>query len=228
MIQENQQPTIVVEEIKEPELVIDTTVAPLPPNLSPSPMTPKTSPQFEKNIQEPIIKFLNNFVSISDGADNLLITEDEILSDLDNLIENYDEELKKQEEEELARMKKELLEKIEQEQNAEQEKQLNKIIETLVNKTIKESKQEVQKKLKPKSIKPIKKAVRKPRKVIQKPVAIDLLTISLEDLMAEAKKRGYVMNKYVAPKTIDTYQHRILANTVDDLDLLSDDEETDE
>jgi len=43
--------------------------------------------------------------------------------------------------------------------------------------------------------------------------------------MAEAKKRGYVMNKYVAPKTISTIQERILANTIDDLDLLSDDEE---
>ena len=43
--------------------------------------------------------------------------------------------------------------------------------------------------------------------------------------MAEAKKRGYVMNKYVAPKTINNMQHRILANTIDDLDLLSDDEE---
>ena len=148
-----------------------------------------------------------------------IIEEDEILSDLDDLIENYDEALQKQEEVELAQMKKELLEKIEQEQKAEQEKDLNKMTEQLVNNTIKQSKQEVQDekpKPKPKSIKKLKKSFRKPRKVIQQPIVIDLSTISLEDLMAEAKKRGYVMNKYVAPKTIDNYQHRILANTIDD------------
>jgi len=135
-------------------------------------------------------------------------------------------------------MKKELLEKIEQEQKAEQEKQLNKVIESLVNDTIKQSKQEVQSEkpnghsvankiimriLKSKQ-KSMKKAVRKQIKKPQ-PIVIDLSTISLEDLMAEAKKRGYVMNKYQKPKIITTFQEQILANTIDDLDLLSDDEE---
>ena len=203
MIEEKQTP-VIVEEIKE--ATTEPTLA-LPANLD------TDTSGFEEFIPKEEAK------------------EDEILSDLDELIENYDEELQKQEEAELAQMKKELLEKIEQEQKAEQEKDLNKMTEQLVNNTIKQSKQEVQAekpKPKPKSVKKLKKSFRKPRKVIQQPIVIDLSTISLEDLMAEAKKRGYVMNKYVAPRTINNYQHQLLANTIDDLDLLSDDEESDE
>jgi len=162
---------VIVEEIKEPTpepvLSIKTDLPPLPPNLSTSPMTPQASPlSFEDRLlmklsQDENIRLLNHKAIWMINCDYekfkkqlkevelktyqpIVEEQDEILSDLDDLIENYDEELKKQEEEDLARMKKELLEKIEQEQKADQEKQLNKMTEQLVNDTIKQSKQEVQ------------------------------------------------------------------------------------
>ena len=224
MIQDKQA-IVVVEEIKEP------TPAPVVvEEIKESTPVPVVVEEI-KEVTPPLPANLDT--SIAGFEEFAQKEDDEILSDLDELIENYDEELQKQEDAALAQMKKELLEKIEQEQKADEEKILNKMTEQLVNDTIKQSKQEVQaEKPKPKPIvkKPVvKKQIKKQlRIVIPKPVPINLSTISLEDLMAEAMKRGYVMNKYIAPRTIDTYQHRILANTIDDLDLLSDDEESDE
>ena len=172
--------------------------APLPSNLSHSPMTPVASPIEEK--------------------------EDEVLSDLDDFIGDYDENLKKAQEEKEAeqqRMKTEMLEKLEQIKKEEEAKIINELTDKLVNDVINQSTQEL------KTVKPKQKSVKKQlkrsvRKIKKQPKQLDLSTISIEDLIAEATKRGYRMSKI---QKLNTTQMNILANTVDDLDMLSDDEE---
>ena len=89
----------------------------------------------------------------------VIVEEDEILSDLDDLIENYDEELQKREDAELAQMKKELLEKIEQEQKQMEQKQIVKKPTPVVKKPVVKKPTPKQQ---PKQI--IKKTIKKPIK----------------------------------------------------------------
>ena len=206
MIKDNQPKAIEAPKVKTPSpvLVVDTTTPPLPTNLSHSPMTPEAS-----------------------------IVEDEVLSDLDEFIGDYDNNMKKIEEEKIAekkRMKKEMLEKLEkikiEEEMRMAEKQKNRIIEELasgmINDVIKIASKELKaEKPKPKP-KPMKKQLKRPRKMKKQPKKLDLSSISIKDLIAEATKRGYRMTKI---QKLNMKQMNLLANTVDDLDMLSDDEE---
>lgn len=187
---------------------------------TPKPVTPIQEPISEA----PLPAFIDTDASgFEDMVPQEELKEDEVLSDLDELIENYDDTLKQQEEErirkeeeERKRMKEELLKKLKDEQE--------KITaEELTNKVIKEATQEL-KSEKPKT-KPIKRKFKKPIRKQFKPVikqSVDLSTISIEDLIAEANRRGYNMMKR---KVLDTSKIEILRNTCDDLDMLSDDEE---
>jgi len=71
--------------------------------------------------------------------------------------------------------------------------------------------------------KKVKKQLKRPvRKIKKQPKQLDLSSISIEDLIAEATKRGYRMTKI---QKLNKKQIKLLKNTVDDLDMLSDDEE---
>jgi len=172
---------------------------PLPPNLSNSPMTPVASPIEEQKV-------------------------DEVLSDLDEFIGDYDENIKKAQEEKEAeeeKMKKEMLEKLEQIKKEEEAKIIENLSNNLTNDIIEKSKEELKaEKPKPKKL---KKQLKRPvRKIKKQPRKLDLSTISIEDLITEATKRGYRMTKI---QKLNKKQMNLLANTVDDLDMLSDDEE---
>jgi len=173
--------------------------APLPPNLSNSPMTPVASPIEEQKV-------------------------DEVLSDLDEFIGDYDENIKKAQEEKEAeeeKMKKEMLEKLEQIKKEEEAKIIENLSNNLTNDIIEKSKEELKaEKPKPKKL---KKQLKRPvRKIKKQPRKLDLSTISIEDLITEATKRGYRMTKI---QKLNKKQMNLLANTIDDLDMLSDDEE---
>ena len=130
------------------------------------------------------------------SPDRRVPEEDDVLGDLDDFIGNYDEELQKQEEQ----MKKELLEKLEQIKREEEQKRL-----------------EEQKKEEEEENKRIEEQKRKDE------ITKVLSTFDLEDLIQEAQRRGYVMNK--KHKGLNKTQNKLLAHNVDDLDMLSDDED---
>ena len=191
LLQQNQKvetPKAPTPKAPTPVPVIDTTEAPLPPNLSNSPMTPVASPIEESK-------------------------EDVVLSDLDEFIGNYDENIKKaqeQKEAEEQKMKQEMLEKLEKIKKQEEEKIIENLSNNLTNDIIEKSKNELKtEKPKPKKV---KKQLKRPvRKIKKQPKQLDLSSISIEDLIAEATKRGYRMTKI---QKLNKKQIKLLKNTV--------------
>jgi hypothetical protein len=151
--------------------------------------------------------------------------EDEVLSDLDDFIDNYnkEEERLKKEEEERRKEEEERLRKEEEERIKEEEERLRKEEEERRKEEERLKKEEEMKKEMLKKLEELKR--QEEEKMKKQQIQNELAKFNTEDIVVFLKSQGYTVFQQKKAKYINKKQTEILKNTINDLDLLSDDEE---
>jgi hypothetical protein len=138
--------------------------------------------------------------------------EDEVLSDLDDFIDNYNKE-------------EERLKKEEEERRKEEEERLRKEEEERLRKEEEERRKE-EEEMKKEMLKKLEELKRQEEEKMKKQqIQNELAKFNTEDIVVFLKSQGYTVFQQKKAKYINKKQTEILKNTINDLDLLSDDEE---